>query len=351
MRYISLEGTDPAFNHALEEYFLRRGGEYCLLWRNAPCILLGRNQDACAEVNVPEMERRRMTVVRRMTGGGAVYNDLGNLNFGRIADAPAGGVLPSFANFARPVIAMLRAMGLDARMTGRNDITVAGGKISGNAQARVGGRVLHHGTLLFSADMEALAAVLRSRPAKFEGRAVRSVAARVANIAGLLPRPMALAEFRRRLLEGLMAQDSAAELYKPTAAEREAIRRLAARKYATWEWNWGRSPAGAFRAERRLPGGVVAARFDVKGGCLHGLRLTGDFFGRREVAELERMLEGVPRRRAELIRRLAELPVEEYCAGISAEALGGLLLGAAPSDKTDKTEEESAPWCSASRTG
>lgn len=350
MRCIDVGSTDPAFNHALEEYFLHQPGEYFILWRNAPCILLGRNQNAYAEINIPELERRHMTAVRRMTGGGAVYNDLGNLNFGRILDTPAGGVLESFAELSRPVVDALRAMGLDARMTGRNDITVEGRKISGNAQARAAGRTLHHGTLLFSGDISALDAVLRSRPVKFEGRAVRSAAARVANIAGLLPRPMAFDEFRARLLESFMAREADAELYEPTETERQAVRALAARKYGSWEWNWGRSPAGAFWAERRFPAGVAAVRFDLTRGCLHGLRLTGDFFGRRDAAELERALEGVPCRPGSLIPRLESLPLEDYCAGISPPELCGLLLGAGTPDETAGNKED-AVCRNASRNG
>ena len=333
MRCIDLAGTDPAFNHALEEYYLRQSREeYFLLWRNAPCVLLGRNQSAYAEIDPEFVRAHSLAVIRRITGGGAVFNDLGNFNFAYIVNAGegAGRVFASFETFTRPLIGALRALGVDAGLSGRNDITVQGRKISGNAQARFGDRILHHGTLLFSSDMQSLAGALRNRPIKFEGKAVSSVSARVANIQDFLTTPLSPEDFRAALLAHLMREDPALQPYTPAPAEREAIGRLADEKYRCWSWNFGRSPQGACHLARKLAAGLVEADFDLEAGCIRRLRLTGDFFGQREIAGLERALEGAPPERKALLRRLDALPLEEYCARLTPAELCALLTDTAP---------------------
>lgn len=332
MRCIDLKSTDPALNHALEEYYLRHSQEeYFLLWRNAPCVLLGRNQDAYAEIDPDFVRTRSLAVIRRITGGGAVYNDLGNFNFAYIVNAGAGTgrVFASFGEFTRPVVGALRAMGAEAELSGRNDITVDGRKISGNAQARFGTRILHHGTLLFSADMASLSGALRSRPIKFEGKAVASVSARVGNIRDFLPAPLSPDAFRTALLTHLMDRDPSLRPYAPRPEEWEAIERLAGEKYRSGAWNLGRSAERRRHLARKFPAGLVEASFDLDAGRIRRLRLCGDFFGEREIDGLERALEGVPAGREALRRRLAALPLEEYCVHLAPGELCALLADAA----------------------
>lgn len=334
MRYIDLESTDPAYNHAAEEYFLKQAGaEYFLLWRNTPCVLLGKNQNAYAEVNLGYAAKNDIAVVRRITGGGAVYNDLGNLNFAYILNKTAGmePVFASFGAFTKPIIRALRALGIDAELTGRNDLTAGGKKISGNAQARLENRILHHGTLLYSVNMAELSSVLKTRAVKFQGKSVQSVKARVANIRDLLTEPMPVDNFRSRFLANLTENDPAAVRYVPTERDENAIRQIADEKYRTWEWNIGRSPGCTFRCEMKFPGGLLQAHFDLENGKFHKIKFYGDFFSEKDISGLESGLEGTPCGRAELERRLSSVPVGEYCTNITPGQICELLLGCADS--------------------
>lgn len=328
MRLIDNPCTDPPFNHALEEYYFTESPEECfILWQNAPCILIGKNQDATAEIDENYCAAHRLPVIRRITGGGAVYNDLGNINFGFISH-DASDVFADFRRFTEPVIAALRALGVTAELSGRNDLLIGGRKFSGNAQHRSGGRTLHHGTLLFSSDLAAMSAALRVNPAKSEGRGVRSVFSRVTNIRDHLPCPMEVFEFRSFLMDFVGARLENATPYSPGAADLDAIRRLREEKYATDRWNYGERPApGGRRFSRRFPSGTVDIRLDTKDGRISGISIRGDFFSIDDIARLENRLTGVPPERGALLAALAGVDVGQYIAGVTSEQLAQLIGG------------------------
>lgn len=328
MRLIDNPGTDPAFNHALEEHFFLHSPEECfILWQNAPCILIGKNQDAAAEIDEDYCAARHIPVIRRITGGGAVYNDLGNINFGFVSH-DVSDVFVDFRRFTEPVIAALRALGVTAELSGRNDLLIDGRKFSGNAQCRSGGRTLHHGTLLFSSDLTAMAAALHVSPAKSEGRGVRSVSARVTNIRDHLPCPMAVSEFRSFLMDFVSARLENASPYTPDAADLIAVRRLRAEKYATDRWNLGERPIpGGRRFSRRFPSGTVEIRLDTRDGRISAIAIRGDFFSSGDIAELERHLTGVPPERDALLTALGSVDVGHYIAGVTSEQLAQLIGG------------------------
>lgn len=333
MRYINVESTDPAFNHALEEYFLKESdAEYFILWRNASCVLLGKNQNAYAEIDLEYVRRHGLSVIRRITGGGTVFNDLGNMNFAYIVNDDAGSkrVFSSFEPFTQPIISALRFLGVNAELTGRNDITVSGKKISGNAQARTHHRILHHGTLLFSANMSDLSAALKTRPEKFQGKAVKSVSGRVANICDFLAEPMDIHSFRSYLIEYLMEHDSNSMPYVLTGHDEEQIGRLAQRKYATWEWNFGKSPDSEFAHTKKFAGGLIDIHFDLINDSLRNVRLWGDFFGQEDIVKLEKTLEGARYEYASVAKRLNTLDINDYCANITQGQLCELLLDDSP---------------------
>ena len=328
MLCITRPETDPYFNLAAEEYAMDRfDRDVFMLWRNVPAIIVGRHQNTLAEINPDYVRERNLPVVRRLSGGGAVFHDLGNLNFTFIAGgADAHRTEVDFRRFTQPIIEALQQLGVDARFEGRNDLTIDGRKFSGNAEYVHRGRILHHGTLLFSARMADVAAALRPDPAKFADKAVKSVRSRVTNISEHLPRPMTVTAFRDYLMEYVMTGTPGAEAHAFTAEDLAAIDHLRDTKYATWEWNFGHSPRYNFSKRARTPGGTVEATLEVTDGIIRAAHFYGDYFTRGDPAELAAALVGTPHREDALRERLNTLAVERYFVNVTAEDLTTVLL-------------------------
>ncbi len=328
MLCITRPETDPYFNLAAEEYAMDRfDRDVFMLWRNAPAIIVGRHQNTLAEINPDYVRERNLPVVRRLSGGGAVFHDLGNLNFTFIAGgADAHRTEVDFRRFTQPIIEALQQLGVDARFEGRNDLTIDGRKFSGNAEYVHRGRILHHGTLLFSARMADVAAALRPDPAKFADKAVKSVRSRVTNISEHLPRPMTVTAFRDYLMEYVMTGTPGAAAHAFTAEDLAAIDHLRDTKYATWEWNFGHSPRYNFSKRARTPGGTVEATIEVTDGIIRAAHFYGDYFTRGDPAELAAALVGTPHREDALRERLNTLAVERYFVNVTAEDLTTVLL-------------------------
>lgn len=324
---ITRQETDPYFNLAAEEYVMDHFDRDCfMLWRNAPTIIVGRHQNTLAEINVEYVRDNNLPVVRRMSGGGAVFHDLGNLNFTFVTAIDAYRNDVDFRRFTQPILDALQGLGVNARFEGRNDLTIDGRKFSGNAEYIRRGRILHHGTLLFSARMTDVAAALRPDPAKFADKAVKSVRSRVTNISEHLPRPMSVLEFRDCLMDYVMSETPEAEAYTFNPADVAAIERLRDEKYSTWEWNYGHSPRYNFSKRARTPGGTVEAALEVDAGIIRAARFYGDFFTRRDPAHVETALVGAPHREDELRARLADAPVAETFVNVTADDLLGVLI-------------------------
>jgi lipoate-protein ligase A len=321
--------TDPRLNLALEEYVLRTRfpGQECLLFYiNQPSIIIGRNQNTIEEIDPDAVRSRQIHVVRRISGGGAVYHDLGNLNFSFLSPYTMGR-FNRYEEFTRPVVAALRGMGVPAELGGRNDITVDGRKISGNAQFVSGDRMFSHGTLLLDSDLTVLSQVLTPKPGKVESKGHKSVRSRVANISEFLAEPMAIEEFRGRILDEIFGDRRSLPLLELTDADHAAVRALAASKYATWEWNIGRSPACNVQRARRFPSGEIDVRIDVQDGLVKGLRFFGDFIGQMEVVGLEERLRGLRYDRETLDAALLGVQVSDYFGDVTRDDLLALLLG------------------------
>lgn len=325
MRYIHNTETDPAWNLAAEEWLLRHTDtDIFMLWRNARAVIVGRNQNANAEINTDFVRDNGIKVIRRLTGGGAVFHDLGNVNFSFIQLGRQRLKL-DFQRFAEPILDALRNMGVDCSFDGRNDMVINGQKFSGNAQHLEKDRVLHHGTLLFSSHMADLSGALRVNPVKYADKAVKSVHKRVTNISSHLAAPMDVTDFIERLLTHVSHGAAQSDLgLQPH--ERDGIDALRTAKYDTWQWNFGESPNYAVVQAVRTPGGVIEAHLDTRQGIIQGLRLYGDFFGVRPVAELEAMLHGQPHDRHHLLQTLEAVNMDEFIRGVSAEEFVRCLL-------------------------
>lgn len=291
--YLETGSREAGWNLAFEEYVLthKREGDYLLLWQNDNTIVIGQNQNAEAEINRSFVEAHDITVVRRMTGGGAVYHDLGNLNYSFITDVHDAAQL-SMTAFTQPVVEALRALGLNAEASGRNDILVDGKKVSGTAQRMAGGRILHHGTLLFDSDPGMVAGALNVDPAKFQSKSAKSVRSRIGNIRDHLAVDMDLPAFWEHLKKALSAGGFVqGEL---SLEELEAVKSLKESKYDTWEWNFGRSPKFDLTNKRRFGGGTLEVGLRVEGGCIKEAAFYGDFLSVVSLEPLVRALEGCP---------------------------------------------------------
>ena len=320
MRFLINNCTDAAFNLALEELLTREfPEEFLMLWRNSSAVIVGKNQNTFAEVNAEFASQNCVQVIRRMTGGGAVYHDLGNVNYSLLITERHPGA-DSFARFAQPVVETLQKMGLPALFSGRNDIEVEGKKISGSAQCCVKDRTLFHGTLLFDANMEMLSKVLNPSKMKMESKGVRSVRARVANLKTFLPE-MSVEEFIEALKYHLQAFAGTPEEISPEWIA--GAERLADEKYRTWEWNWGTPFESTWENKAKFPAGVVELKLKVRNGVAEEVCIQGDFFG--ECAPLETVLTGVQFRREAFVEKLKNLPVEEHIKGLSKEEFLSLI--------------------------
>ncbi len=314
------EITDPRVNLALEEHLLRHlatDQELLLFYINEPSIIIGRNQNAVEEINCEYVNAHGVHVVRRLSGGGAVYHDLGNLNFSFIAPNHPENVL-NFKKFNGPVIRVLNDLGVPAELGARNDILAGGRKISGNAQFVAGKRMYSHGTLLLNSDLSRVNEALNVKPAKYESKGVKSVRSRVANISEFLSAPLSMSEFTQALLRGIFGEGDIPE-YPLSEEDWQAIEKLADERYRRWEWNFGHSPDFNVERTHRFVLGRVEARFDVHEGLIRGAKLCGDFFGREDVAELESELIGTRYERASVERLLSGVDLSRYISGMTSQ--------------------------------
>lgn len=314
--YLETHSTDPAYNLAFEETVLRNRQDrpYLLLWQNDNTIVVGQNQNTAAEIDPDFVAEHHIHVVRRTTGGGAVYHDMGNLNYSFITDVENAADM-TYQQFTRPVVETLQGLGLQAEASGRNDILVEGRKISGTAQRLLGKRMLFHGTLLFDSDPSMIAGALRADPAKFESKSTQSVRSRVGNIRSFLKEDMDLPAFWQYLKNAFGGEGL--ETGSLTAEELAAVQALKESKYDTWEWTYGRSPRFTFTNKRKWPGGILEVGLQVKDGTIVDVRFYGDFLSLTSLDEVVTALRGAPYRQDELKQRLAALPLERYFGTIT----------------------------------
>ena len=329
LSYLDLTSTDPAFNLAVEEYVfgqLPRDRMYFMLWQNDNAIIIGKHQNTLAEINESFVRDRGIRVVRRLSGGGAVYHDMGNLNYTIIADSAAGSQL-DFSRFCQIVLRALTRVGIRAECNGRNDMTIDGKKFSGNAQYTRQGRVMHHGTILFDSDPDMLHNALHVDPEKIRAKGVKSVRSRVTNVRPYLPKDLSLTEFRRILLESVL-EETPGEAYPLTDADLTAIEQLKRDRYDTWEWNYGYSPACTVQKRRRVEGcGTVEAYLDLEQGVIREVRFRGDFFSAEDPAGLEMILRGCRLEEHALRHILADVDAGRYFMGLDTETFLDILTG------------------------
>jgi lipoate-protein ligase A len=333
----NLDSTDASRNLALEEYVLRHrmgDDDLLLFYVNAPAIIIGRNQNTIEEIAPDVVAERGIQVVRRVSGGGAVYHDLGNLNFSFMT-RDVSGRFNRYDRFNGPVVDVLRDLGVPAEIGGRNDILVEGRKISGNAQFATPDRMFSHGTLLVHSNLDDVTAALRPRPGKVESKGVKSIRSRVANINEFLVQgaeggepSLGVRELRERILERIFGtrDRSAIPSVQLTDDDWQKVHELRATKYAAWSWNYGENPPSNVQRAQRFPAGELDLRFDVHNNRIAGLRIFGDFMGRRDVAELEARLRGIAFDRDAMLAAIEDEDLSQYFGDVAREDVLGLML-------------------------
>ena len=319
---------DPRINLAFEETLhrsVRAGDEgIFLLWRNAPTVVVGRFQDTAEEVREDIVNDRRIGVVRRITGGGAVYHDLGNVNYSFLFPGTATGTL-DFAPFTAPILRALRRLGVPAERTDRNDLTILGRKFSGNAQHMDGHRILHHGTLLFDSDLSVLSDVLRVREDKYRPKGFASVASRVTNIRPHLGAETGMEDFFVVLKDEVEREYGLSPL-TVTDEFRGSVRRLAEERYASRAWTWGDGRERDVRKERRFEGvGRIEVRMDIRNGVMRNVAFFGDFFGAEDLTPVAQALDGLPLENAAVKGALAPLDIGSFFYRVREDELVSFL--------------------------
>ena len=328
MKYIENYSNDPRYNLAFEEYCFKqlpRYEDYILLWINEPAIIIGKNQNTLEEVNSEYVKKNGISVVRRVTGGGAVYHDLGNVNFSIITNADGNSVI-DFKKYNLSILKALKKLGVECELSGRNDITIDGKKFSGIAQSIWKDRVLNHGTLLFDTKLEILSDALNVKQDKIESKGVKSVKSRVTNIKDYLNVDVDIEEFREILLKYLFeAENMEPEILVLDEEQLAEINKLFDEKYSTWEWNYGHSPSFNYKNYNRFPVGSVEVRLEVKNGVINECKIYGDFFGTEDVRKLEHKLVDLKYDKDFLSDALKEIDIKKYFGEIDFKDFINLL--------------------------
>ena len=321
MNFSYLKSTNPYYNLAVEEYLLKYSNEeYFLLWQNEPTVVIGKNQNVFAEINVDYTNEHRIHIARRITGGGAVYHDLGNLNYSYISNKEGSGI--DFERFSRPIIEALQNMGITAELSGRNDIMVGEKKISGNAQTHYKDRVLHHGTLLFDTDLDKLSGALRPDEKKIQAKAIKSIRSRVANIKSFLNTDSSVLDFLNKIKFYILSSYNAAEIDVNT---NDKILELAGRNSdSAWIFP-DRDYLSRFlvSVQKRYEFGTVSVFLQIKNDVISDAKIEGDFFGKCEIRQLEGIIIG--KSISKIDSAISGIEISNYIFGMTNEEFINLI--------------------------
>lgn len=323
MKFIDNKGiTDPTINLALEEYVLENFGDtdtFLLFYINAPSIIIGRNQNTIEEINTNYVEEKGIKIVRRLSGGGAVYHDFGNLNFSFITKDD-GESFHNFAKFTKPVVEALNKIGVPAELKGRNDLLIGDRKFSGNAQFSTKGRMFSHGTLMFDSEIDEVVASLNVKLEKIQSKGIKSIRSRVANITEFMDEKITMEAFKALILREIFNVDDVKDVprYELTEKDWENVHQLSKERYQNWDWNYGKSPKFNIQSSHKFPSGLVDVRLDVKKGTIENCKIYGDFFGVGDVSVIEDALKGVKHDPKAIESALAEIDVPHYLGKITS---------------------------------
>ncbi|MFA1348224.1 lipoate--protein ligase [Streptococcus agalactiae] len=323
MKYIVNTSNDPAYNVALEAYAFQKLtdiDEIFILWINEPAIIIGRHQNTIQEINKEFIDKNGIHVVRRLSGGGAVYHDLNNLNYTIISNNTQEAAF-DFQTFSKPVIDTLAKLGVKAEFTGRNDLEINGQKFAGNAQAYYKGRMMHHGCLLFDVDMSVLGQALKVSKDKIESKGIKSVRGRVTNIVDHLSDKITVQEFSDAILAQMKEEYPEMDEYVLSDAELSEIQAMRDNQFATWDWTYGKAPEYTIERGVRYPAGKITTYANVENSTIKSVKIFGDFFGVKPVDDIEKMLEGVRYDYKDVLAALKTVDTSQYFSRMTPEEI------------------------------
>ncbi|MBY5025001.1 lipoate--protein ligase [Streptococcus suis] len=328
MKYIVNNSNDPAYNIALEAYAFKELtdiDEIFILWINEPAIIIGKHQNAIEEINKEFTDEKGIHVVRRLSGGGAVYHDLNNLNYTIISNKADEGAF-DFKTFSKPVIDTLATLGVEANFTGRNDLEIDGKKICGNAQAYAKGRMMHHGCLLFDVDMSVLASALKVSKDKIESKGVKSVRARVTNINNELPEKMTVLEFKDAILNQMKQEYPDMDEYVLSEDDLARIQEIRDTQFATWDWTYGQTPEYTVERSVRYQAGKITTYIKAEKSVIESIKIYGDFFGIGDVSDIEDLLVGTRYEYTDVLTKLQEIDTTHYFLRMTTEEVAKAIV-------------------------
>lgn len=327
MRYLKNPSTNPYFNLALDEYAMKHidcDEDFFFLWQNEPSVIIGKNQNTAEEINQKFIDEKGIKVARRVSGGGAVYHDIGNLNFTFVINVDDPGKV-NYKKFVQPVIDALASMGVKAEASGRNDILVDGLKISGNAQRMANGKLMHHGTLMFDVDVETLVEALNVDPDKITSKGVKSVRSRVTNIKEHLPEGTTLQQFWDALQFYLSNEGKDEEIIL-TDEDIAKIEYEAVNRFGTWDWIYGASPEFNLKNSKRFPGGRIEVLMHVTDGRIDSVRFIGDYLGIEDVEAIEQRMQGTRFNRADVTAVFEQFTLNKYFGTITLDEILSVMF-------------------------
>lgn len=313
------KSIEPYFNMAVEDYFFNNFNEdIFMLWRNDNAVIVGKHQNTLGEINFEFVKQKNIKVVRRLSGGGAVFHDLGNLNFTFIMNSKEGNHV-DFKKYTQPIIDVLQNIDIPAKFEGRNDLTIHGKKFSGNAMHVVRNRVLQHGTLLFASEISDLSDALKINPMKYSDKSVKSVRSRVTNISEHLKINLTLDEFGKMIIEHIQLKYPDSMLYEINDDDKRKIQELADKKYSTWEWNYGYQAKYNFKRTIKTLGGNIEINLNVLDGKITECKIYGDYFSILDTSELEKLLVGVRHEEKAILNELNKINFDDFFRNVTIE--------------------------------
>ncbi len=321
MIYIENTSTNPYFNFALEYYLIKEkqlpDERIFIFWRTKPTLMIGRYQNTIEEINEKFVRDHKIHVVRRITGGGTIYTDLGGWQFSFITKGRASQI--DFTKYISPIIDGLKKMGVKAEFNSRNDLVIKGKKISGNAQCMANQYTLHHGSLLYDTDLEQMMKCIRVDEHKIISKGIKSVRDRVTNISDHLPKAANELEFKEQMVASIM--DGSDKEYLLTSSDIERINAISKEKFENWEWNYGRSPKFNISKSGRFDGGKMEFKLDVNKGMIRSCHIYGDFFGSIDISKVSNALINCQYKKESIKKALAKLELKDAFYHIDVDDL------------------------------